>query len=104
MFATATSTLLRQARSTRFTTRSFHLTPLALEKLNVEGLASKVDLSGQNVLMRVDLNVPLSKDDDVTVTDDTRLRAIVPTTKYLLDKGANVILCSHFGRPKGEII
>lgn len=54
--------------------------------------------------MRVDLNVPLSKDDDVTVTDDTRLRAIVPTTKFLLDKGANVILCSHFGRPKGEVI
>jgi len=38
------------------------------------------------------------------VTDDTRLRAIVPTAKFLLDKGANVILCSHFGRPKGEII
>ncbi len=38
------------------------------------------------------------------MTDDTRLRAIVPTTKYLLSKGANVILCSHFGRPKGEII
>ena len=70
----------------------------------MEGLAAKVDLKGQNVLMRVDLNVPLSKEDDVTVTDDTRLRAIVPTTKYLLDKGANVILCSHFGRPKGEII
>lgn len=38
------------------------------------------------------------------MTDDTRLRAIVPTTKFLLDQGANVILCSHFGRPKGEII
>jgi phosphoglycerate kinase len=63
-----------------------------------------VNLEGQNVLMRVDLNVPLSKEDDVTVTDDTRLRAIVPTTKFLLEKGANVILCSHFGRPKGEII
>lgn len=84
--------------------RCFHASPLALEKLNVTGLASKVDLSGQNVLMRVDLNVPLSKEDDVTVTDDTRLRAIVPTTKYLLEQGANVILCSHFGRPKGEII
>lgn len=75
-----------------------------MAKLNVEGLAEKVNLEGQNVLMRVDLNVPLSKDDDVTVTDDTRLRAIVPTAKFLLDKGANVILCSHFGRPKGEII
>jgi phosphoglycerate kinase len=40
----------------------------------------------------------------MTVTDDTRLRAIVPTTKFLLEKGANTILCSHFGRPKGEII
>jgi phosphoglycerate kinase len=41
--------------------------------------------------------------DDVTVTDDTRLRAIVPTTKFLLDQGANVVLCSHFGRPKGKL-
>lgn len=101
---------LRQAarRSTTSTaplqSRNFHASPLTLEKLNVAGLADKVDLSGQNVLMRVDLNVPLSKDDDITVTDDTRLRAIVPTTKFLLEKGANVILCSHFGRPKGEII
>ena len=45
-----------------------------------------------------------SMKDDVTVTDTTRLKAIVPTAKYLLSKGANVILCSHFGRPKGEII
>ena len=40
----------------------------------------------------------------MTVTDDTRLRAVVPTTKFLLEQGANPILCSHFGRPKGEII
>ena len=107
MFA---NSLLRQAarRSTSSTatttTRYIHSTSLSLDKLNVTGLAEKVDLSGQNVLMRVDLNVPLSKDDDTTVTDDTRLRAIVPTTKFLLEKGANVILCSHFGRPKGHII
>ena len=82
----------------------FHVTPQLLEKLNVQGLADRVNLEGQNVLMRVDLNVPLSKEDDMTVTDDTRLRAIVPTTKFLLEKGANVILCSHFGRPKGEVI
>ena len=56
------------------------------------------------MLVRVDLNVPLSKDDGVTVTDDTRLRAIVPTTKFLLGRGANVILCSHFGRPRGEVV
>jgi len=84
--------------------RLFHMSPAMLEKLTVEGLATKVNLKGQNVLMRVDLNVPLSKADDVTVTDDTRLRAIVPTTKFLLEQGANVILASHFGRPKGEII
>ena len=54
--------------------------------------------------MRIDHNVPLSKDDGVTITDNTRLRAIVPTTKFLLNKGANVILCSHFGRPKGKIV
>lgn len=94
------SALAKVARPSR---RFFHGTAPSLEKLNVEGLAQKVDLKGENVLVRVDLNVPLAKD-DVTVTDDTRLRAVVPTTKFLLDQGANVILCSHFGRPKGEII
>jgi phosphoglycerate kinase len=98
----ASARLLPTVRSQQV--RTFQATALALEKLNVEGLASRVDLEGQNVLLRVDLNVPLSKEDDVTVTDDTRLRAIVPTAKFLMDKGANVILCSHFGRPKGEII
>mmetsp|Transcript_722 Transcript_722/g.1316 ORF Transcript_722/g.1316 Transcript_722/m.1316 type:complete len:433 (-) Transcript_722:43-1341(-) len=90
-------------KATKPSRRFFHSTSPSLDKLNVEGLAKKVDLKGQNVLVRVDLNVPLGKD-DVTVTDDTRLRAVVPTTKFLLDQGANVILCSHFGRPKGEII
>jgi phosphoglycerate kinase len=83
--------------------RFFHASASCWEKLNLKGLAEKVDLKGQNVLVRVDLNVPLAKD-DMTVTDDTRLRAIVPTAKFLLEQGANVILCSHFGRPKGEII
>ncbi|KAL7463561.1 hypothetical protein ACHAXS_003921 [Conticribra weissflogii] len=111
MFATASASFIRRGARTAIPSfdrmrqsRYFHLTPQALEKLNVQGLAERVNLEGQNVLMRVDLNVPLSKEDDVTVTDDTRLRAIVPTAKFLLDKGANIILCSHFGRPKGEII
>jgi len=94
----------RVVSSSSRASRSYHSSQQLFEKLNVEGLASKVNLEGQNVLMRVDLNVPLDKADDFTVTDDTRLRAIVPTTKFLLEKGANVILCSHFGRPKGEII
>jgi phosphoglycerate kinase len=83
--------------------RAFHATAVADAKLTVQQLAEKVDLKGQNVLVRVDLNAPLAKD-NVTVTDDTRLRAVVPTTKFLLDKGANVILSSHYGRPKGEVI
>jgi phosphoglycerate kinase len=97
MFAHASASFLRQTarRATttapsNLTTRYFHLSPAALEKLNVQGLADRVNLEGQNVLMRVDLNVPLSKGDDVTVTDDTRLRAIVPTAKFLLDKGDNL--------------
>jgi len=96
--------ITRSSHLSRTQSYNFHTTSLLLEKLNLEGLAGKVDLSGQNVLMRVDLNVPLSKEDETVVTDDTRLRAIVPTAKFLLSKGANVILCSHFGRPKGEII
>jgi len=100
----ARSTLCRSSAKLTFANRPFHASTIDLRKLNVEDLAEKVDLDGQNVLMRVDLNVPLSKEDDVTVTDDTRLRAIVPTAKYLLSKGANIVLCSHFGRPKGQII
>jgi len=82
----------------------FHSSTQSLAKLNLQGLVDRVNLKGQNVLVRVDLNVPLDKKDDVTVTDDTRIREIIPTTKFLLQQGANVILVSHFGRPKGEII
>jgi len=57
------------------------------------------DLTGQKVLVRVDLNVPM---EGAKVTDDTRLRAMLPTVLELSDRGAIVLLLSHFGRPKGE--
>src|SRR5687768_6774617 len=57
------------------------------------------DLSGKRVLVRVDLNVPMQ---GASVTDDTRLRAAVPTIAELSDRGAIVLLLSHFGRPKGQ--
>jgi len=57
------------------------------------------DVAGKAGLVRVDLNVPMA---DGVVTDDTRLKAVIPTVIELADKGAKVLLLAHFGRPKGE--
>ena len=58
------------------------------------------DIKGKRALVRVDVNVPM--DENKNVTDDTRIRAILPTVQFLKDKGAKIILMAHLGRPKGE--
>ncbi len=60
-----------------------------------------LDLAGKRVFLRVDFNVPL--DENLNIQDDTRIKAALPTIKYIIDKGGMPIIASHLGRPKGKV-
>ncbi len=69
--------------------------------MNKQSISDIQDLKGKRVLMRVDFNVPMDKEGNIT--DETRILGALTSIEYLYKKGAKVILCSHFGRPKGKV-
>ena len=64
----------------------------------------QLDVSGKRVLVRVDFNVPIDQGIEGISLYDQRLRATLPTINYLVEQGSKVVLCSHLGRPKGEVV
>jgi len=60
-----------------------------------------IDVAGKRVFVRVDYNVPINN--ELKITDDTRIMATIPTISYLVEHGAKVVLCSHLGRPHGQV-
>ena len=104
MLGLARSTMYLGSARPALRAAGFHSSAARQAKRSVVQLTNEVDLRGRNVLVRADLNVPLSKDGSGTITDDTRIRACLPTVQHLTSAGARVMLCSHFGRPKGKVV
>jgi len=73
----------------------------SLRKEEILKTIKDVNLSGKRVFVRVDFNVPL--DEKRNITDDTRIRFVIPTLKYAIDNNAKLIIASHLGRPKGKV-
>jgi phosphoglycerate kinase len=74
-----------------------------MNKLTIEELSEKGELRSKRILVRVDFNVPMSKDERGKITDDKRIVESLPTIKKIVSDGGKCILMSHLGRPKGEV-
>jgi len=74
-----------------------------MNKLTIDTLASSGGLKSKRVLVRVDFNVPMSKEEEGKITDDKRIVESLPTIKKIISEGGKCILMSHLGRPKGEV-